>query len=148
MAGGVIGRLWPLLFLLLDLVASHESLSRPNPTAPQVLGSTPVGVSGWLLIAVVTVVGAPFFEELFFRGLIQGAFTRRVGAVPAIFVSALIFSFVHVTDEGLLAPLILFPMALILGYLKHRTGRLAPGMVAHATFNATLLLLFLVPAFR
>ena len=40
------------------------------------------------------------------------------------------------------------PMALILGYLKQRTGRLAPGMVAHAVFNASVLLLFLVPAFR
>jgi len=28
------------------------------------------------------------------------------------------------------------------------SGALAPGMVAHATFNATVLLLFLVPAFR
>jgi membrane protease YdiL (CAAX protease family) len=46
------------------------------------------------------------------------------------------------------APLILFPMALIVGYLRQRTGRLAAGMVAHATFNASLFALFLIPAFR
>jgi membrane protease YdiL (CAAX protease family) len=43
---------------------------------------------------------------------------------------------------------VLFPIALLLGYLRHKTGRLAAGMVAHATFNASVLLLFLVPALR
>jgi membrane protease YdiL (CAAX protease family) len=36
----------------------------------------------------------------------------------------------------------------VLGYLRYRTGRLAAGMMAHATFNATMFLLLLVPAFR
>jgi hypothetical protein len=87
-------------------------------------------------------------EELFFRGLLQGAFTRRIGATPAIFVTALIFAFAHITSEGPLAPLVIFPSGLVLGYLRQRTGRLAAGMVAHATFNASLFLLFLIPAFR
>jgi membrane protease YdiL (CAAX protease family) len=96
----------------------------------------------------LAVVGAPLVEELFFRGLLQGAFTRRIGAVPALFATAIIFSFAHVLDEGILAPLALFPMAVVLGYLRLRTGRLAAGMVAHFFFNAGVFLLFLVPAFR
>lgn len=101
-----------------------------------------------MVVITLAVIGAPLVEELFFRGLLQGAFTRRVGAVPALFITAIIFSFAHVLNEGPLAPIALFPLALVLGYLRYRTGRLAAGMVAHALFNASLFLLFLVPAFR
>lgn len=146
--GGIVGRLWPLLLLILLDLASQGSLGSSNGNAPQILGATPSGVSGWLVLIVITVIGAPLVEEVFFRGLIQGAFTRRVGATPSIFITALLFVAAHVTGEGILSPIVLFPMALILGYLRQRTGRLAAGMVAHATFNATVLLLFLVPAFR
>jgi membrane protease YdiL (CAAX protease family) len=145
--GGIAGRALPT-FLLLVVVLATRGLGTPNGAAPEVLGTTPAGTTGWVVVIMLAVVGAPLVEELFFRGLVQGAFTRRVGPVPAIFITALMFSFAHASDEGLLAPLVLFPMALVLGYLRHRSGRLAPGMVAHATFNATLFLLFLVPAFR
>ena len=87
-------------------------------------------------------------EELFFRGLIQGAFTRRVGAVSAIFVTAVIFSFAHILNEGALAPLIFFPAALDARVPATTTRRLAPGMVAHSTFNAIAFVLLVVPAFR
>jgi hypothetical protein len=147
-AGGVLGRLWPLLILVLYVLSTADGFEVSNSAAPKILGITPDGVGGWTVLVLITVVGAPIVEEIFFRGLVQGAFTRRVGATPAIFLTALVFALVHVSDEGILAPIILLPMALILGYLKQRTGRLAPGMIAHAVFNATVLLLFLVPAFR
>ena len=51
-------------------------------------------------------------------------------------------------QRGTPGPLVLFPMALVLGYLRYRTGRLPAGMVAHALFNASVFLLFLIPAFR
>jgi membrane protease YdiL (CAAX protease family) len=144
-AAGALGRVWPLLLLFLTVWATHENL---GASSPRILGETPVGATGWIVVVLVTVVGAPLIEEIFFRGLVQGAFTRRVGAAPAILITAIIFSVSHVTGEGVAAPLALFPMALLLSYLRYRTGRLATGMVAHATFNALVLLLFLVPAFR
>jgi uncharacterized protein len=148
LTGGVLGRLWPLLILILYVLGTANGFGVSNQTSPKILGVTPTGAGGWTALILLTVVGAPIVEELFFRGLVQGAFTRRVGATPAIFITALGFALVHVTDEGIFAPIILLPMALILGFLKQKTGRLAAGMVAHATFNATVLLLFLVPAFR
>jgi uncharacterized protein len=71
-----------------------------------------------------------------------------VGARSAIFVTALIFCGLHVFNEGALGPLLLFPLAVVLGYLKERTGRLAPTMVAHATFNILAFGLLFVPALR
>ena len=147
LGGGLLGRVIPTVVAILAVLAGN-GLGSPNSTARQVDGLNPEGTAGWIVLALLLVVGAPFVEELFFRGLIQGAFTRRVGTVSAIFVTAVIFSFAHVLNEGPFAPLILFPAALILGYLRLRSGKLAPGMVAHSTFNALAFVLLAIPAFR
>jgi membrane protease YdiL (CAAX protease family) len=146
-AGGALGRLPSVIILILVVVATN-GFANPSSAGRQIDGLTPEGTAGWVIMGLFLVVGAPFVEELLFRGLIQGAFTRRVGPTPAIFVTAVIFCFAHVLNEGPVAPLVLFPAALVLGYLRHRSGRLAPGMIAHATFNAIALALLLVPAFR
>ncbi len=52
----------------------HQKFSAP---AQRLTGSSH-GVS-WFVIAVATVVGAPFFEELFFRGVILRALARLFG---------------------------------------------------------------------
>jgi membrane protease YdiL (CAAX protease family) len=145
--GGLVARVLPTVIVVLIAIGDGR-VRNPGTAPPTVLGISPSGTTGWVIVVVLAVIGAPVVEELFFRGLIQGAFTRRVGAVPAIFVTALIFATAHITSEGPSAPIILFPAGLILGYLRFRTGRLAAGMVAHATFNASLFLLLLVPAFR
>jgi membrane protease YdiL (CAAX protease family) len=113
-----------------------------------VLGITPRGLSGWIVLIVLTVVGAPVVEEIFFRGLIQGAFNRRCGTGASLFITAVIFSLAHVPGEGPFAPFLLFPMAVVLGYLRMKTGRLAAGMLAHAEFNAIGLLIVITPIFH
>ncbi|HEY5024566.1 MAG TPA: JDVT-CTERM system glutamic-type intramembrane protease [Acidimicrobiales bacterium] len=147
LTGGFLGRVPSTLILILIVVASN-GFNNPNAAGRDIDGATPEGTAGWVIMGLLLVVGAPIVEELLFRGLIQGAFTRRLGATPAIFVTALIFCFAHVLNEGPFAPFILFPPALILGYLRHRSQRLAPGMIAHATFNGIAFALLLVPAFR
>ena len=145
--GGLLGRVPSTLILILIVVASR-GFNTPSTAGREIDGATPEGLTGWVVMGLFLVVGAPIVEELLFRGLIQGAFTRRLGATPAIFVTAVIFSFAHVLNEGPVAPLVLFPAALVLGYLRNRYGRLAPGMIAHATFNGVAFALLLVPAFR
>ena len=111
LGGAWAGRFLPLIVLICIVVAGR--VSAPPMAPPRaILGVTPSGTAGWVvLVVVLAVIGAPLVEELFFRGLLQGAFTRRVGAVPALFVTAIIFRFAHVLNEGLLAPFALFPMA-------------------------------------
>ena len=74
---------------------------------------------------------------MFFRGLLQRSLARRFGPVVAIAGSAVLFGLAHFELLQLPA-LILF--GVVLAVLAHWTGRLGPGIVAHATFNAVTVL--------
>jgi membrane protease YdiL (CAAX protease family) len=106
----------------------------------------------FLLIAVLTVVGAPLFEELFFRGLLfrgllglvggsrlraQTGVARVVVVGLAIVADGLLFGLAHAELEQL-AGLAVF--GCILAYVCYRTGRLGMNMVSHATFNLVAVL--------
>ena len=94
---------------------------------------------GWLvLLVLVVVVGAPIVEELMYRGLLQGAFTRRLDEKVGVVVVAAWFAIIHfrpVEYPGL------FLFALVLGICALRTRRLGMGIMAHLAFNATGLVL-------
>jgi membrane protease YdiL (CAAX protease family) len=89
----------------------------------------------WLLaLLAVVVIGAPLVEELLYRGLLQGAFVRRVDDVLAVVVVAGWFAIIHfrpVEYPGL------FVVGLVLGTCALVTRRLGLGIVTHAAFNAT-----------
>ena len=86
------------------------------------------------LRAAFVVLGAPVVEELFFRGLLQRALARRVGAAWAVVGSSVLFGLAHV-GQVLAALPALVAFGAVLGVLASRSGRLGPGIVAHAAFN-------------
>jgi uncharacterized protein len=94
---------------------------------------------GWLVVLVlVVVVGAPFVEELMYRGLLQGAFTRRLNEIVGMVVVAAWFAIIHfhpVEYPGL------FLFGIVLGICALKTKRLGMGIMAHLAFNATGLIL-------
>lgn len=95
-----------------------------------------------VLFATAAVFGAAFCEEFLFRGVVQqGLSAGGAHPVEAIFRGGLVFALFHLDPVGLLA---LFELGLFFGLLYHRTGSLVPGMVAHATQNATALALYFV----
>jgi membrane protease YdiL (CAAX protease family) len=108
---------------------------------------------GFAVIALFTVLGAPFFEELFFRGLLlrglvrwfvpngpSSATTRTVAVVAAIALDGLLFGLAH-GELVQLAGLAVF--GAILATVSLRTGRQGMNMVAHATFNLVAVLAIL-----
>ena len=101
----------------------------------------PVQGPGLVLLGVCLVVGAPLVEELFFRGLLQRALGRRFGPAWAVAVSSLVFGLTHYQPVQLLG-LVVF--GVVLGMMAHRTGRLGLGIVTHAAFNATTVILLAV----
>lgn len=80
-------------------------------------------------LAAVTVV--PAAEELWGRGLIYGAFARH-GPVAAVGVSGALTAAAHL---DLVQSLSALPGMIVLGWLRHRTGRLAPCVILHALNN-------------
>jgi CAAX protease family protein len=100
-----------------------------------------ISTLGAIVVTLIVVVGAPFFEELYFRGLVQGVFTRRYGSRVAIGLQSVAFGLVHYQigmtgDQAILTFTMIIPVGLLLGILRWRYQRLGPGMVAHAVFNA------------
>jgi uncharacterized protein len=100
--------------------------------------------AGFLVIAVFTVVGAPFFEELFFRGLLLRALCRvfapstlrstgrAIAVVGAVVLDGLLFGLSHAEWQQLAG---LAAFGTILAVVSYRTGRLGMNIVAHSTFN-------------
>ncbi len=85
------------------------------------------------LSTVNLVLWTPIFEELGFRGLVQGTLRTRLGPAVAIVTSALLFSALHLYSlAGFLA---VFWSGLVLAYAYERYRSLLPGMVVHAASN-------------
>lgn len=100
---------------------------------------------GWFaLVAVLVVVVAPFFEELFFRGLLLRGLlrvlrapegrrvTRWAGIVAALVLDGLVFGAAHFEAQQF-AGLALF--GVLLAFISWRTGRQGMNMIAHGSFN-------------
>jgi hypothetical protein len=138
--GGVIGVGTQLVLIPL----LYFPFERADPTLRHRLetpAKTDTGAihGGWqiAILVVFLAIGAPIVEELFFRGLLLRSLARWLGPVAGIVGSAVLFGLAHF-EVLQLAALILF--GLILGTLAQRTGRLGPGIVAHAAFNAVTVL--------
>jgi membrane protease YdiL (CAAX protease family) len=136
-----------IIAVILVLILSLDDLTRNTSVTNQ------AGVStlGAIVVIIVAVFGAPFFEELFFRGLVQGVLTRRYGGRVAILAQAVAFGLVHyqigmTRGQVILTFSMIMPVGFLLGCLRWRYQRLGPGMVAHALFNAMAVAIALAAA--
>jgi membrane protease YdiL (CAAX protease family) len=145
---GMLAAAVPVYLIQLCLVQWVES-EHPIVTAIENNGTTAMFV--WATLAAV--VAAPVVEELAFRLLFQGWLEaceprwrhlvprlRRWprGCLPIV-ISSTVFAAMHVSAGP--APIPLFLLALVLGYLYQRTHRILPSIVMHATFNATSMIM-------
>jgi membrane protease YdiL (CAAX protease family) len=124
---------WPL-FRFTDLGGDDVSGDARDLT------SAATGI-GLVALVLVVCVGAPLVEELFYRGLLLRSLERRWGTTVAWIGSTLVFAGSHL--QGIQLPaLVLF--GAVAGWLAVRTGRLGPGILCHAGFNAWTVLELLV----
>ncbi len=89
-----------------------------------------------ILIIIVAVIIAPLLEELLFRGLFQTTirsfFKIRNGAWPAIGISSVLFTTIHVNAEHWPA---LFVLGVCMGYAYEKSGSLFRPIFIHSVFN-------------
>lgn len=95
------------------------------------------------MIPVAILLVGPF-EELVFRGGVQGILRRTWGPGVAIVVASVLFGFVHwialTGAGGARVPYVTVAatLGLVLGYLYERTRNLVVPAVVHGCYNATL----------
>lgn len=96
---------------------------------------------GILVLVLVVAVGAPFAEELFYRGLLLRAVEKRWSLAAGAVVATVVFALAHL--QGIQLPALLL-FGAVASYLAVRTGRLGPSILCHMGFNAWTLFLLLV----
>ena len=101
-----------------------------NPLLDLVLSSNEI--MPLLLLFITTVVLAPVFEELVFRGILLPVLISRMGKIIGLVLSALIFALAHLS-VGELIPL--FTLGIGLGLMRLSSGRLLPCALMHSLWN-------------
>ncbi len=129
------GRLLVGIITIVIVAVGGQAFSGGNATSV-----TPSHTASALIISgLILCVGAPVVEELYFRGLVQGAFTARLGVGWGIVLQAGFFGVAHVQpDLGLPNVTVVVSIAafgLVQGWMRNRFGRLGPGIVTHSLFN-------------
>ena len=95
-------------------------------------------------IIVMAIIPA-FGEELLFRGLLQKSLFKKIGEIHiSIFITALLFSAIHLHLDGLLPR---FFLGIILGYLFYWSQSLWIPIIAHFINNA-MAIIFSYPFFK
>jgi uncharacterized protein len=140
--GGSIAARSTESIVLLPIVLLHPHFSVPEVSD---LRQFTVGASGWVVLALVTCVGAPIVEELFFRGLIQTRLVGRYGPVMGIGMTSVLFGAAHLIgwagSISLVDALAIAGAGVALGTMRHLTGRLGTSMMTHSFFNVQALLI-------
>ena len=95
----------------------------------------------WTLI-LVAVVAAPVVEEIVFRGLVQTTLIQfewlRDRRWVLILIASCFFAVIHLGAVHWFAMPMLVVLAIGLGYLYERTGRLWPSIAVHVAFNGVM----------
>ena len=129
--------------LQIFLLVTERFLPLPKETPFDALLRKPSTV---LLIAVFAVTLGPLMEELFFRGFLYPVLARRIGMPAGIAVTALGFGLMHAAQYGYswASVFLIFFVGLVLGVVRAVKDSVAAGVLVHATYNGTIILMLLI----
>jgi membrane protease YdiL (CAAX protease family) len=113
------------------VVTVYTALTGHAPHQPDQI-PTYVRGAALALSGVAVVLGAPFGEELLFRGFLYNALRRRWAVWPSALVSGILFALLHGAPVLILA---IFPVGVGLALVYERRQSILASMAAHATFN-------------
>ncbi len=132
----------PVLILagLISQKIFHGSNNAPNPVLP--LLASDKSIIDRLLIFCLAAIGAPLFEEFFFRGTLFASFRKTTPWVVAALLSGAIFAMVHPLQDWI--PIL--ALGFSFGIIREMRQSLVPGIVAHF-FQNTMAFLMLSSIF-
>lgn len=89
-------------------------------------------LTDWLIIAFGAVLFAGLFEEMLFRGFLQGALEQHSDVTRAVLLTALLFAIIHVNPWWIVQIIVL---GVFLGVLAWKSDSIIPGAIVHAINN-------------
>ena len=102
----------------------------------------------WSLTFLSVALWQPLFEELLFRGIIQGYVLRSMarakawlGLSIANLLTSIAFSLLHLANHSISWSLLVFVPSLCFGFVRDRFGSVYPSIALHAFYNAGYFLL-------
>lgn len=125
-----------------------EVLQDPNTNISSYAGWT-LSVSSFLLIWLREAFYVALGEEIFFRGLLGGWLTRRLGFASGNAIQACVFLLPHlllflISLQFWPIIVVQFVAGWLLGWLRYRADSILPGWFAHSLINALAALTALV----
>jgi membrane protease YdiL (CAAX protease family) len=117
---------------------------------PAAAGATqqPYSLGRLAISGLICVVLAPLTEEIYFRGLLLEWFQQRLAPLPSALITAAIFALGHLRFlqhpgiVGWIGTAAIAALGLLCALWAQRAHSLRAPAAAHATFNATFVLLF------
>lgn len=89
--------------------------------------------------ALITVLGAPVAEELFFRGWLWTGLRTRWGGFISAMVTSLMWLLAHI-PEGIARMTLLLPLAIMLPFSRHLCRSVRAPVIVHICNNAAVTL--------
>jgi hypothetical protein len=118
----------PLVYLALRPILGVKDVS----AAARELTDRATDPLSIVLVFLIVGIAAPIAEEIYFRGMAQRIFGRRLGPWAAIFAAAAFFAATHL--QPLQFPALLL-FGVVLGFMAWRSGRIGLSIWAHVGFN-------------
>ncbi|HTW98175.1 MAG TPA: CPBP family intramembrane glutamic endopeptidase, partial [Acidimicrobiales bacterium] len=138
-------------FVLVGLVAlliRHLGLVHLPVSNNPLVSAPTIPAAGWIVLVVCTCFGAPLFEELYFRGLLQGLLRERVGTFLSVVLTAIVFAAGHIFNApglaGVAYAMEILPVGLVLCTIKSLAGRLGSTMSTHFLYNSAVMVVLAV----
>lgn len=103
--------------------------------APEFVADLYANVRFPLLLAFGTVIGAPLFEEAFFRGFLHAGWSRsRLGVPGTVLLTSLVWALMHI-QYGIYEIAQIFALGVVLGVARVHSGSLVVPLAMHALVN-------------
>ncbi|HMG09671.1 MAG TPA: CPBP family intramembrane glutamic endopeptidase [Mucilaginibacter sp.] len=131
-----------IIISTLALVVGLEEVSSliPMPAYVQKLFENAFTKNVFSLVTVI--IAAPIMEEILCRGILLKGLLKNYSPQKAILISAIFFGVMHLNPWQALPA---FCAGLFLGWVFYKTQSVIPGMIIHATINATASLFLFLP---
>ncbi len=102
-----------------------------------------------ILVGIIAIIGAPFVEELIYRGILFAGLRRDFGVAPAIIGVSFLFLLVHIPQYwgawGVIVGLGFLSLTLTL--VRAYSSSLLPSFVIHLIFNTIQVVLMIAQGF-